>query len=329
MRPRSIGRGAPDHGSETATWKPVARPVACLPSWISRVRREIPFASRRAGLAVLAAAAVVATTWFSAPARAAGTSPNSGDPLGPLVDVTAAWQAYQPSSDFCVHPTVFEVPATTETASGATPACAASGFPTTATGLYEVKIDTPPLCAGCRRLFIDFSKIAPSTATAPTSHGHAYLRLMSLNPTYTVPPVAHSPNIKNLTNDYLVAPPGSAISAVTSQVDPYDMAYAADTANFAHTAAQGPYYVGPGYVNTAGKWIYGAYLDVDMSKATQLPQAAMNLIRYAAGFDSSPSTCPDSLLFGAGYTDGNYFYGGCVNAFGASSPPGVDPWTGT
>ncbi|HVA74634.1 MAG TPA: hypothetical protein VNF71_08715 [Acidimicrobiales bacterium] len=288
------------------------------------VNRERRLPRARIVLAIVATAAAIA--WAAVPARAAGTDPTSSDPLGPLVDVTANWQAYQPSSDFCVHPTVFEVPATTETATGSSPACAASGFAPSATGLYEVKIDTPPLCTGCRRLFIDYSEIAPSTSTAPTSHGHAYFRLMSLNPTYTVPPLAHSPNIKNLTNDRLVAPPGSPVSALTSQVDPYDMAYAADTANFAHTAAQGPYYVGPGYLNTAGQWVQGAYLDVDMSKATELPQAEANLIRYAAGFDSSPSTCPDSAVFGPTYTDGNYFYGGCVNAFGASTQPGVDPW---
>lgn len=263
------------------------------------------------------------------PARAVtGTDPTSSDPLGPLVDVTANWEAYQPSNDFCVHPTVFEVPATTETATGAAPACAASGFPTAATGLYEVKIATPTLCSGCHRLFIDYSKIGPGTSTAPASHGHAYLRLMSLNPTYTVSPLAHSPNIKNLTNDYLVAPPGSPISALTSQVDPYDMAYAGDTANYAHTAAQGPYYVGPGYLNMNGNWVNGAYLDVDLAKASRLPQEEADVIRYAAGFDSSPSTCADAALFGPTYTDGNYFYGGCVNAFGASGPPGVDPWTG-
>lgn len=277
---------------------------------------------------LLTAAAVVALLIATPPARASGTDPTSSDPLGPLVDVTADWQAYQPNSDFCVHPTVFEVPATTEIATGSTPACAKSGFAPSATGLYEVKIDTPGLCQGCRRLFIDYSKIPPSTMSAPTSHGHAYLRLMSFNPTYTVQPLAHSPNIKNLTNDYLVAPPGSPISALTSQVDPYDMAYAGDTANYAHTAAQGPYYVGPGYLNTADQWVTGAYLDVDLSKASQLPQAELNVIRYAAGFDSSPASCPDAALFGPEYTDGNYFYGGCVNAFGASSPPGVDPWAG-
>jgi hypothetical protein len=277
-------------------------------------------------LALTAIAAITAVGALALPVRA---DPTSSDPLGPLVDVTANWQAYQPSTDFCVAPSVFEFPATTETATGSTPACAASGFPPTATGLYEVKIDTPPLCAGCRRLFIDYSRIAPSTASAPTSQGHDYFRPMSLNQTYTVSPLAHSPNIKNLTNDYLVAPPGSPQSTLTAAADQHDMAYTGDTANFAHIAVQGPYYVGPAYLNTAGRWVHGAYLDVNLSGATQLPQADANVIRYAAGFDSSPSTCPDAVVGGPTYADGNYFYGGCVNAFGASSPPGVDPWAGS
>lgn len=260
------------------------------------------------------------------PARATGGDPTSDDPLGPLTDVTANWRSYQPSSDFCVLPSVYELPASPETSSGTVPACARSGFAPGANQLYEVKITVPPLCSGCRRLFIDYSKIATGTATAPTSNGHAYFRLMSLNLTYTVSPVAHSPNIKNLTNDYLVAPPGSPSSMVAAAADQYDMAYTGDTANFAHIAAQGPYYVGPWYLNAGGRRIDGAYLDVDLTNAVQLPAQQANVIRYAAGFDASPATCPDAQLFGAAYADGNYFYGGCVNAFGASSPPGVDPW---
>lgn len=285
----------------------------------------------RARWVVAGASALAAIATLALPATAVtgtGSDPTSSDPLGPLVDVTSDWLAYQPSNHFCVKPTVFEFPSTTETGTGALAACAFSGFAPTATGLYEVNVATPRLCTGCRRLFIDYSKITPGTAADPTSHGHAYFRLMSFNQTYTVAPVAHSPNIKNLTNDYLVAPPGSAVSVLTAQADQYDMAYTGDTANYAHTAAQGPYYVGPGYVNTAGQWIYGAYLDVNVGGAARLPQSTANAIRYAAGFDSSPSTCPDAAVFGPAYTDGNYLYGGCVNAFGASSPPGIDPWPG-
>ena len=280
------------------------------------------------GVAVVVVAFVAAGGLSGVPARATGTNPMSSDPLGQLVDVTADWQAYQPSEDFCVQPTVFEFPPTTETATGSDPACAASGFGPAATGLYEVKIDTPPLCAGCRRLFIDYSKIDAGTQAAPTAHGHAFFRLMSFNQSYTVSPVAHSPNVKNLTNDYLVSPPGTPVSAAAAFADQYDWAYTGDTANFAHIAAQGPYYVGPWYINTAGQRVDGAYLDVDLSNATELPEAQANVIRYAAGFDSSPSTCVDAEIFGPAYADGNYLYAGCVNAYGMSSPPGIDPWVG-
>lgn len=281
-------------------------------------------------IALAGAAGLVVVVGLTAlPARATGTDPTPGDPLGPLVDVTADWQAYQPANDFCVQPDVFEFPSTTETATGSTSACRWSGFAPSATGLYEVKIDPPPLCARCRRVFIDYSKIALSTQSAPTAHGHAYFRLMSANQTYNVAPLAHSPNVKNLNNDYLVSPPGTPLSSTSAAVDQYDMAYAGDTANFAHVAAQGIYYVGPWYINTAGQRVYGAYLDVNLADAAQLPEAELNAIRYAAGFDSSPSTCADAEIGGPAYIDGNYFYGGCVNAFGESDPPGIDPWSGS
>lgn len=280
----------------------------------------------RTRLLAIALAGPACLMMSALPARAAGSDPTSDDPLGPLTDVTAHWRSYQPASDFCVLPAVYELPTSPETGTGMDPACTRSGFAPSAVGLYEVKITAPPLCEGCRRLFIDYSRITPGTAAAPTAHGHAYFRLMSLNASYTVSPIAHSPNIKNLTNDFLVAPPGSPSSSVAAAADHFDMASTGDTANFAHIAAQGPYYVGPWYLNADGSRIHGAYLDVDRTNATQLPDAEANVIRYAAGFDASPATCPDAALFGAAYTDGNYFYGGCVNAFGGSSPPGVDPW---
>jgi hypothetical protein len=246
-------------------------------------------------------------------------SPLTDDPLGPLENVTANWGFYQPATDFCITPDVYELP-------GFTPSpCSADVSGTSTSGTYDVKISTPPLCAGCVRLFIDYSKIVPDTGALRYSHGHAYFRLSSLNPTYTSDPVGHSPNVKNLTNDYLVAPPGSLSSAITAQVDPHLLAYAADTAKFAHTDAQGPYYVGPGYYNTAGDFIDGTYVDIDLNGAKELG-SALDPITYQAGFDSDPKTCPDSELGGPAYADGNYFYAGCVNWMGSSTLGGVNPW---
>jgi hypothetical protein len=106
--------------------------------------------------------------------------------------------------------------------------------------------------------------------------------------------------VKNLTNDYLVAPPGAPSSAVTSQLDPHLLACAADTANYAHTDAQGPYYVGPGYSNTAGDLIDGTYEDIDLNAAKELG-SALDPITYQSGFDSDPKACPDSGLGGPAY----------------------------
>lgn len=268
------------------------------------------------GFAVWSSVAVVAPALASSP-------PAFGvvDPLGPLVDVTANWQSYQPSGDFCVQPNVAEIPASPAPLTGGDPACRASGFAFQDNGLVEIRVSTPPLCQRCHRLFIDFSRMPAGGAA-----GHAFFRLNSLNQTYTVSPTAHSPNIKNFTNDYLVAPPGSPTSAVAAIVDRYDMAYVGDTSNFAHIELQGPYYIGPWYLNRQGHRVYGAYLDVNLPSAVQLPVASSNDIVYAAGYNADPETCPDAVVGGPTYRDGNYLYGGCVDAFGYSALPGVDPW---
>lgn len=271
--------------------------------------------------------AVVAAAALAAPATAPAATPNFSDPVGTISNVTSNWQQYQPASDFCVPDQVYEVPADSQnTQTGANPACAFSGFTASDTKLYEVKIQTPPLCATCERLFIDYSQAQPN-ALGESSQGHAYYRLSSPNPSYSSSPVAHSPNIKNFTNDFLVAPPGSPQSTVAGTVDPHLLAYAAETAHFAHTTSQGPYYVGPWYVNTAGQRINGAFIDVDLSGATQAGSPALDSISYLAGYNANPNACPDTLL-GQQYNDGNYFYGGCVN-FGGYSSGSVDPWPGS
>lgn len=230
--------------------------------------------------------------------------------LGPLRDVTSGWRSYQPASAFCVEP---DTPQYTPGGSGATatgkdPACRRSGFPRSATGLVKIQVPTPPLCGGCRRLFIDFSKIGAGTSYA---HGHAHYRLASANFTYTVDPIAHSPNTKNFTNDKLLAPSGSAQEQLLGTLDLHQaFAYVTDTAHFVHTATQGPYYIGPWYLNRAGKRVNGVYFDVDVADATSFPSAPLNAIGYAAGFDSGrlcPSSDPDAL------------YGGCFDSFSLSA----------
>jgi hypothetical protein len=244
--------------------------------------------------------------------------------------VTAHWQQFQPATTFCVKPNVYEFPSGTgAVATGRDPACAFSGFRPSDTGLYRVSISTPPLCRGCHRLFIDYARIPSGQPVLGPyyAHGHAYFHLTSANPTYTVGPEAHSPNVKNLTNDKLVAPDGSRQADATAALDPHLIAYTGDTRNFAHIGVQGPYYVGPWYVSRAGKRITGAYLDVSLAGAHRLSPEALDTIGYWAGFNSGDAACPDNVLFGGQYADGNYFYGGCADHFG-SSPQSIDPWAG-
>ncbi|MGH9097354.1 MAG: hypothetical protein ACRDWB_08010, partial [Acidimicrobiales bacterium] len=148
--------------------------------------RRVGSTLTRAGLGVLLTTAVVSLPAAAAPSvgglaavssvnPADAASPQSAltdDPLGSLVDVTASWQHYQPAPSFCVRPNVFEFPADTEaTRTGSDPACGFSGFGRGDNGLYQVGIASPPLCSGCRRLFIDYSKIAAGALPALTAHG--------------------------------------------------------------------------------------------------------------------------------------------------------------
>lgn len=277
----------------------------------------------RAGLVALLIGLVGPPAGAQVPS--APTAPINQDPLGKLIDVTEQWQDYQPAGRFCIKVDSFEITGNTgATEKGSHPACRASGFAPKAKKLTLIKIDAPPLCAGCRRLFIDFSKI-PKRNEAPYyyAHGHAYFRFDSFNWTYTADPIAHSPNMKNFTNDKLFAPSGSNQERIAHGFDLHAMSYVSDTAHFAHAVVQGPYYIGPWYVNRAGERIHGVYLDVDVTSATRYPRPEMNEIYYRAGFNSGEPTCLDNNF--DDYRDGNYFYGGCVDRFGFSSK-GVNPY---
>lgn len=249
-------------------------------------------------------------------AAAHAALPFQFDSLGPISDVTARWRQYQPAAVFCVRPDVAEYTpgGTGPTVTGGNRACRHSGFARNAAGLVVIRLRTPPLCSGCRRLFIDFSKIHAGSQYA---HGHVFYRLTSPNFTYTFDPLAHSPNTKNFSNDKLLVPEGSPQQPVVWGMDLHQFAgFTSDTAHFVHNAAQGPYYTGPWYVNRRGRRIHGVYLDVDVADATRAPGGAQsNEIGYAAGFNSGARCSSDADLL----------YAGCVDDWGFSTSS-VDPF---
>jgi hypothetical protein len=264
---------------------------------------------------VLAAALAVA----GVPALArADSGPFQNDPMGKLKDVTEHWRHYQPAERFCVRPdtTTYTPGGDGADASGKDRACRRSGFKRRAKDLVKVHIRTPDLCTGCRRFFIDFSKIPKATAYGDGhAQGHAYYHLSSVNNTYTVDPKAHSPNTKDFTNDKLVAPHGSTQEQVGGAFEMHAIDFVTDTRNFIHTASQGRHYIGPTYQNSDHEDINGVYLDVNVADATQWPNPQLNAIGYAAGFNSG-GVCP---------TDDDSFYGGCFDWWGMSSNT-IDPF---
>jgi hypothetical protein len=213
--------------------------------------------------------------------------------MGPMTDVSTHWQRYQPATAFCVKPDVKQYAQGGDgaTDTGADPVCAASGFAADDKGLVKITVNAPPLCAGCRRLFFDFSKA--------TAKGHAYYHLAAADPGLTVDPIAHSPNTKNFTNDKLVAPDGSLQDQIVGAFDTHAVSYVTDTAHFTHTVAQGPYYIGPWYLNRDGERIQGVYLDVNSASP----------VGYMAGYNSG-QLCAN---------DDDAYYVGCVDASGGST----------
>jgi hypothetical protein len=246
----------------------------------------------------------------------ATAAPFQADSIGPAADVTAHWRSYQPASVFCVKPDVPEYTpgGTGTTVRAASPACRRSGFRRGTTRLVVIRVRTPTLCPGCRRLFIDFSKIATGSMYA---HGHVFYRLTSPNFTYTLDPLAHSPNTKNFSNDKLLVPEGSPQQPIVWAGDNHQFAgFTSDTAHFVHNVAQGPYYTGPWYVNRQGRRIAGVYLDVDVADATRYPGGAQaNEIGYADGFNSA-TRCP---------SDADFLYAGCFDSWGFSVSS-IDPF---
>ena len=268
---------------------------------------------RRAALVLLVLAAAPA-----ARAAADPPSPFQQNPMGPIRNVTARWQRYQPAAAFCVKPDTTEYASggIGPTVTGKVPACRRSGFAPSAKRLVLVRIHTPTLCAGCRRLFIDFGRIPKENAPPYAyAHGHVFYRLDSFNGSYTVDPLAHSPNTKTFTNDKLLVPDGSPQEPFVGDFDRYAIDYVSDTLHVVHSVSQGPYYAGPWYLNRGGERIRGVYFDVDVADATRYPDPALDAIGYASGFNSG-SMCP---------RDDDAYYGGCFDWWGMSSST-VDPF---
>lgn len=264
------------------------------------------------------ALATIGLALFPAPARAA-SRPFLQDPMGPIRNVTADWQHYQAADTFCIKPDVTEYAqgGVGVTTTGTDPACATSGFAPTDTGLVKIHVQAPELCATCVRLFIDFSQIPPTNALGDgRARGHVYYHLDSINNTYKVDPTAHGPNTKDFYDDKLVTPDGSPQQPVVGAFESYAIDYVTDTKSFVHTASQGPYYIGPWYLNREGQRIEGVYLDVDLANAAQWPNPTMNGIGYIAGFNSGGFFCP---------SDDDAYYAGCIDWFGGSSTT-VDPF---
>jgi hypothetical protein len=267
----------------------------------------------------LPTAIVIALVTTPAVAGAA-SGPFVNDPMGALHDVSSRWRHFQAAIRFCIKPDVTEYTpgGAGATLTGRNRVCRRSGFPRRAKHLVKIHVRAPSLCGGCRRFFIDFSRI-PRTSPAGDGHaqGHAYYHLASFNNTYTVRPTAHSPNTKNFTNDKLLAPDGSPQEQVIGGWDLHAIEYVTDTRHFIHNSSQGPYYVGPWYLNRGGRRIHGVYLDVNVAGAMRLPDPTLNGIGYIAGFNSG-GACP---------SDDDLLYAGCFDWWGMSSTT-IDPFAG-
>lgn len=280
---------------------------------------------KRIALVIVPVALAIAA---SASAHDFPATPITQNPMGPLIDVTDDWTAYQPAEAFCVRPDVYQLTSVGPTVNGDDPACAFSGFAPGDTGLVVIEVSTPPLCNGCRRMFLDYAQIPAENAPPDRyAHGHTYFHIGGLNPSYTVEPVAHSPNVKNFSNDKAVVPEGSPWEPLVWAFDTRNRTYTGNTVHVVHSNPQGPYYTGPWYVNVDGVRIVGSYLDVNVVGGFgPLPgDHRLNEIGYVAAFHSGDPICPDELIPGGEYADGDAFYGGCIDGFGAGREV-IDPF---
>ena len=259
------------------------------------------------GILLLAAA-------LTAPASAAGTSSGNSpcdsgfDPLqlctsalGPLIDVSAHWQDYQPAltqpvpiSDYFpgdpedTDPPLGAGHCGTETTPAPPPTIPKgvilSSLPLTYPVppgklahprnsayclLTYVPSDFDSLCTGCHRIFIDFSAIPVGSTLAPGADGHWAGRMTAgTNLGATIPFDAHSPNIKNLCSDKFFNPSQGSDCVILKSFDQPGAEMEGDTSVFHHYPLEGRYYNGPAYLAGDGAsapyhWVHGAYFDLD------------------------------------------------------------------
>ena len=274
--------------------------------------------------------------------------------LGPLVDVSSDWHAYQPAtvqlvpiSDYAGDPEDAPPPLGVGTCGGETVHPAADGS-TVPTGtivdraphgipkppgthgpyclLSYFAADFSPLCSGCHRVFIDFAGIPAGTSTTPGADGHWAARFNASQLNVSAPFDGHSPNIKNLCADKFFNPASGADCTAYAGTDGYGLEFEGDATIYHHFPLEGRYYNGPQYLAGDGTpgapyhWVHGAYFDVDPMGATGLA------MWYGAGYRGRGDTAPD--------TDQSY---GCLcevppvghSAFTASYPLADLSSTGT
>jgi hypothetical protein len=294
--------------------------------------------ARRVGVPALSAALVAAGVWLSvAPLRVAADGPYASpcdatpqlplciDALGPLLDVTLAWRAYQPAlvqpipiSDYATDPEDRPPPLGVGTCGGERSAPSSDGTPIPASApaasppqgipappgthgpycvLRYIADDFTSLCATCHRLLFDYAATpASGTATSPPADGHWAGRLQwSLGQQLSAQIDGHSPNIKNLCSDKFVNPaPGATCSATTSSLDRGFLEVEGDTSIYHHFPFEGRYYNGPRYLAGDGSavpyhWVRGAFLDVDAAAV----QGA-GTVWYQLGYRGLGDVAPDT-----------------------------------
>lgn len=248
--------------------------------------------------------------------------------LGPLRDVTSNWQSYQPAlvqpvpiSDYVADPEDAPPPAGVGVCGGEAahppppiPASTeANALPAPAPGpppgdnspftgshycqLRYLSTDFDALCAGCRRVLVDYSAIPAGNATSPGADGHWAARFNAGSDfTPTMPFNGHSPNVKNLCADkstLLNTAPGSDCLPALAQFDEHAMELEGDSSIFHHFPFEGRYFNGPAYLAGDGvgvpyHWVHGAYFDLNLGGAAGLP------VWYSMGYRGIGDPTPDT-----------------------------------